>query len=218
MTATEQSGLAFNVRPANGPNGAVPAGTTYTWSAPTIYPAGVITGGSAQSTGVTYIYGILTNTGTGVPSPAAWAIYSVTPTAAGGCTGPPFTVTDTVLQVGSVYNGGVVGYFLTSGQTNGINNYDPNLTHAHGLIFASTYNAQGVFFCSSAISCALWSAPDGLGTGFGNTATFVANYGTTNYSAPATCYTYGLFPGVWWLPTSTELLDIRPNWALLGRV
>jgi hypothetical protein len=219
LTATEQSGVVFNVRPVNGINGNIPYGTTYIWNSPSIDPTNdAIIGGTAQNTGVTYIYGILTNTGTGAPSPAAWAVYSVTPTSAAGCKGTPFTVTDTVLKVGSIYNEGVVGYFLTSGQSNGINFYDQNLSHAHGLIFAPTYNAQGVTFCSSNIFCSLGTSncPDGIGKGLGNTASFIANYGTVNASAPATCYNYGSNPGVWWLPTSAELLEIQPNWALIG--
>ncbi|WP_139217455.1 hypothetical protein, partial [Algoriphagus ornithinivorans] len=36
MTATTCSGSAFSLTPANGTNGVVPAGTTYSWSAPAV--------------------------------------------------------------------------------------------------------------------------------------------------------------------------------------
>ncbi|MRR20445.1 hypothetical protein EG827_09680, partial [bacterium] len=83
QTATISSGGTFTVTPAG-----VPGGTTYTWPAPS-YTNGV-TGGAAQSTGVTSISGTLT-----IPSGSGTAVYTVTPTA-GTCVGSPFTVTVTV--------------------------------------------------------------------------------------------------------------------------
>lgn len=77
------SNQTFSVTPSNGTNGLVPAGTTYSWSAPTV-PAGV-TGGIAGSG--SSITGTLTNS-TNTPQTAT---YTVTPTS-GSCVGNTFTV------------------------------------------------------------------------------------------------------------------------------
>ncbi|MBU3659095.1 MAG: hypothetical protein FGM14_04450 [Flavobacteriales bacterium] len=89
MTATICSGTAFTATPVQGTNGTVPAGTTYTWSAPTMTG---VSGGSAQATAQTSISQTLTNTTTS----NATATYTVTPTT-GSCPGATFTVTVTVL-------------------------------------------------------------------------------------------------------------------------
>ncbi|NBR13328.1 MAG: hypothetical protein EBU01_01955, partial [Crocinitomicaceae bacterium] len=91
ITTTVCSGNLFTVSPTNGTNGAVPAGTTYTWSAPTLNPSNSITGGSAQASAQPSISQTLTNTTTA----SATATYTVTPTS-GTCVGNTFTVTVTV--------------------------------------------------------------------------------------------------------------------------
>jgi FOG: PKD repeat len=75
----------FSYTPVNGNGNIVPAGITYTWSAPVISPSGALTGGSAQSTPQTSISQTLKNTTT---LPAS-ATYTVTPSA-NGCVGQPF--------------------------------------------------------------------------------------------------------------------------------
>jgi gliding motility-associated-like protein len=81
--------LGFEVTPTNGTNGIVPAGTTYSWPAPTI--TGGLTGGvSAADAGT--ISGTLTNPTNAVQT----ATYSVTPKSAEGCVGGTFTLTVTV--------------------------------------------------------------------------------------------------------------------------
>ena len=92
QTATTCSGIAFTVAPAG-----VPAGTTYTWTAPVI--TGGITGGSAQAVGQASISQTLTNT----TLVAQTATYTVTPTS-GTCAGATFTVTVTVNPTPSVSN------------------------------------------------------------------------------------------------------------------
>jgi hypothetical protein len=82
-TTSVLTGGTFTVTPTG-----VPAGTTYTWPAP-VYTGGV-TGGSAQSTGVTSISQTLS-----IASGSGTAIYTVTPTS-GNCSGNTFTVTVTV--------------------------------------------------------------------------------------------------------------------------
>ena len=68
------SATAFSVTPVDTLPDIIPAGTTYTWSAPVIAPAGSITGSSAQAVGQTSISQTLTNTTTNV----ATATYTVT--------------------------------------------------------------------------------------------------------------------------------------------
>ena len=79
------SGIAFNISPVNGTDGVIPAGTLYTWAAPTVQPG---ISGLAAGTNSTDISGTLTNTNA-VP---ATVTYTVTPVA-NGCTGTPFNVT-----------------------------------------------------------------------------------------------------------------------------
>lgn len=87
ITAATCSNEAFSLTPINGTNGLIPAGTTYSWSAPSV-PAG-ITGGTAGSGA--NITGTLINS---TNSPLV-ATYTVTPNS-GTCAGNPFTVTVTV--------------------------------------------------------------------------------------------------------------------------
>ncbi|MFH6989453.1 PKD-like domain-containing protein, partial [Flavobacterium collinsii] len=78
MTSTICSGSTFTATPANGTNGTVPAGTTYSWAAPSVIG---ITGTAAGSNAAN-ISGTLTNT-TNAPINV---VYTVTPTS-GTCTG-----------------------------------------------------------------------------------------------------------------------------------
>ncbi|MDD2306717.1 MAG: G8 domain-containing protein [Prolixibacteraceae bacterium] len=78
------SGVTFTTTPVNGADGIVPAGTTYTWAAPTV--AGIT--GTVAGTNAASISGTLTNT-TNAPINV---VYTVTPTS-GSCPGPAFTVT-----------------------------------------------------------------------------------------------------------------------------
>lgn len=87
MTGAFCSNEAFSITPVNGTNGIVPAGTSYSWSAPSV-PAGI--SGGAAGTGSS-IVGTLTNS-TNAPLNAT---YTITPTS-GTCAGSPFTVTVTV--------------------------------------------------------------------------------------------------------------------------
>ncbi|EDP97158.1 T9SS C-terminal target domain-containing protein [Kordia algicida OT-1] len=91
FTETICSGNSFTITPDASNGDIVPTNTTYTWSAPTIVPAGSITGASAENTPQTNISQTLTNTTTS----SATVTYTVTPTA-GICEGTPFTVEITV--------------------------------------------------------------------------------------------------------------------------
>lgn len=94
-TTTICSGKTFTVIPTDGiPTAAtkIPAGTTYTWSAPSISPAGIITGDSAVTIGNDTISQTLINS---THSSIATVTYTVTPTF-NACSGNPFLVTVTV--------------------------------------------------------------------------------------------------------------------------
>jgi gliding motility-associated-like protein len=91
FTETICSGNSFTITPDTSNGDVVPTNTTYTWTAPTIAPAGSITGASAEATPQTNISQTLTNSTT---APAI-VTYTVTPTA-GICVGTPFTVEITV--------------------------------------------------------------------------------------------------------------------------
>ncbi len=85
------SGDTFTINPTNTSTDNIPSGTTYTWGAPVISPAGAISGASSQSSPRTSISQTLTNT----TNTSATATYTVSPIA-GTCPGPDFTVTITV--------------------------------------------------------------------------------------------------------------------------
>ncbi|MCK3685487.1 PKD-like domain-containing protein, partial [Maribellus sp. YY47] len=101
------SGAGFSFTPLHGVDGAVvPAGTTYSWSAPDV-DAG-ITGGTAGS-GASTISGTLFNSGS-LPLKAR---YTVTPKSA-GCNGVPFVLTVTVDPVPAI---DPIPQTICSGQT-----------------------------------------------------------------------------------------------------
>jgi len=85
VAANTCSGETFTVIPVDGAGtDVIPAGTTYSWSAPVV--AGIT--GTASGSGAANISGTLTNT-TAAPIDV---VYTVTPTS-GSCTGATFTVT-----------------------------------------------------------------------------------------------------------------------------
>ena len=85
------SSTTFTVTPTITSGNIIPISTTYTWTTPTINPAGSITGATAETVPQTSISQTLVNSTT---SPAT-VTYTVTPTS-GTCVGNSFTVTVTV--------------------------------------------------------------------------------------------------------------------------
>jgi gliding motility-associated-like protein len=83
------SGTPFNATPAN-----MPAGTTYTWTIPTVTPAGSVTGAAAVSSRQTQISQLLNNLITNNST----VVYNVTARNT-GCFSNVFTATVTVLPV-----------------------------------------------------------------------------------------------------------------------
>jgi gliding motility-associated-like protein len=88
------SNVAFDYSPTN-----VPTNTVYTWTAPTINPAGSVSGGSAEPSGQPSISQLLINQSLN----AAVARYRVTP-AAGVCTGADFFVDVTLNPAATISN------------------------------------------------------------------------------------------------------------------
>ncbi len=89
------SGATFTVSPANGGSNIVPAGITYSWSAPTL--TGNLTGETGVS-GASSITGNLTNTSNTVQT----ATYTVTPHTTACGDGAVFTVTVTINPLATV--------------------------------------------------------------------------------------------------------------------
>jgi len=85
LTKNACNGVAFTVTPVDVTDGTVPAGTTYSWAAPSV--TGGITGG-ASGTAASNITGTLTNPTASTQT----ATYTVTPTK-GTCVGNTFTIT-----------------------------------------------------------------------------------------------------------------------------
>ncbi len=178
QTALICSGNTFNATPINGvPDGNtfVPVGTTYSWSAPSIIPAGSITGASAQ-TAQAGISQTLTNT---TNSPAS-VTYIVTPVN-GTCTENTFTVTVTVNPVVTAnaganqqictgntvqLNGSVGGAATTGVWTGGTGSFNPNRNTLNAVYTPSaaertagtvtltltSNDADGAGPCSAAVS------------------------------------------------------------------
>jgi len=95
LSETICTGDSFNITPADGTNGVIPAGTSYEWSVPAMTTG--LTGGLAGSG--PSITGTLVNSTNTVQT----ATYTVTPTS-GTCLGTPFTVTVTVNPTPSIPN------------------------------------------------------------------------------------------------------------------
>lgn len=160
MTAVTCTGIAFSVIPVDGANGTVPAGTTYSWSAPTV--SGGMTGGAAGSD-QSSISGTLANTTT----TAQTATYTVTPKT-NSCTGASFTVTVTV-------NADNTAGTASSNPTVCINAAMPNVT-------VSTTGATGIGTATG--------LPNGVEANWSSNTITISGTptkaGTFNYSIPLT--------------------------------
>lgn len=120
------SGGTFQITPVTNTTDNVPANTTYTWSAPTINPAGTVSGASAQLSPVRTISQTLTNN---TNSPAT-VTYTISPTA-GSCPGPNFVITvivDPLINVNPV---------ITDSSCFGSNDASVNITVAGGIPFTT---------------------------------------------------------------------------------
>ena len=157
-TALIRSGQSFSITPNSLAADIVPTGTTYTWSAPTIVPAGTVTGASAQTVAQTAIGQTLTLTNTAT-SPAV-VTYTVTPLS-GTCTGTNFTVTVTVNP-----------------------SVNPNISFQDSLCFGKnsgsiqTNISGGVPFSTGSPYLVSWTGPNG----FTSTAASIFNLAPGDYA------------------------------------
>ncbi|NBR13384.1 MAG: hypothetical protein EBU01_02235, partial [Crocinitomicaceae bacterium] len=94
MTVAVCTDNTFNITPVNTTNGIVPAGTTYSWVAPTP-PTGIT--GTASGSNLPSISGTLTNN----TNAAINVVYTVTPTS-GTCVGSDFPLTVTVNPIPAI--------------------------------------------------------------------------------------------------------------------
>jgi hypothetical protein len=193
------SGFAFSATPTNVDDGVVPAGTTYTWSAPT---GSGFTGGSAQSTPQSSISQTLTLTG----ASAAVASYTVTPRV-GTCTGATFTANITInpnptVAITSDYcsvggtavlsaTAGLSSYTWSTGSTGATLN-----VQQAGSYSVTAFNAQG---CSATASI-------GVATELVTNGNFSA--GNTGFVSGYTFVADG--------PTGLRLLTIEECKAIMG--
>ena len=154
--ATICSSNTFTISPDNLSGDTVPTGTTYTWSNPSISPAGVITGASAQTIPQTSVSQTLFNSTT---NPAT-ATYTITPKT-GSCTGATFTVT-------ALVNPGIT----------------PNLIQKNSTCFAlhngsfQTNISGGIPFSTAPPYQVSWTGPNG----FISSATTISNLAPGNYT------------------------------------
>lgn len=154
------SGNSFNITPDNLSGDTVPVGTIYTWSNPTVSPAGSITGASAQSIAQTEISQTLINTTT---SPAT-ITYTVKPFS-GNCPGATFTI---VVTVNPAISSNVTSNNSTCfGANNG--SLQTNIT-------------GGIPFSSGAPYQISWTGPNG----FTSAASSISNLAPGNYNLSIT--------------------------------
>ncbi|TRX38309.1 PKD domain-containing protein [Flavobacterium restrictum] len=152
------SGNSFAISPDNLSGDLVPVGTTYTWSNPTISPAGSITGASAQNIQQSNISQNLINTTT---NPAI-VTYTVSPLS-GVCKGIPFAVIVTInpaispnvtptnctcfgVHTGAIQTnitGGIPPYIISWTSSNGFTSSAPNITNLYPGDYTLSITDQG---------------------------------------------------------------------------
>ena len=159
------SGTALNYIPSNAGGNNMPAGVTFTWTAPT---GSGFTGGSAQSTPQTSLNPTLVNT----TNTAVIATYTITPHY-NGCNGVPFNVAVTINPTAVIPNGSIT---LCSGTTF---SFDPATT--------ATIFPNGTVFN--------WNAPTGTITGgTAGTAQSIVTGTLNNATASVQTATYTITP------------------------
>lgn len=171
MTTSVCSGSSFSVTPADGTDGTVPAGTSYSWSAPSV--AGIT--GAATGTNASNISGTLTNT----TGSAINVTYTVFPTA-NGCASPSFNVTVTVNPTPTI---------TTSPMT---------ASSCSGSVFSvsPTNGTDGIVPSGTTYA---WSAPTvtgGLGGGASGSGASSITGNLTNPTAAVQTATYTVTPSI----------------------
>lgn len=206
MSASICSGASFSVTPVNGTNGTVPAGTTYSWSAPSV--AGIA--GTASGSNAANISGTLTNSTSGNVN----VVYTVTPKS-GSCTGATFNVTVTVIPLpsASISPNPVPQFCYGSSQTLtattacGSPTWQWFRNGSNTGVTTSTYSATIPGIYTAKVTCSGCSA-----TSNAVTVTVQSNDFTLNVNQPATT---GLSTGcyVWSGNTSIDWA-VPSNWLV----
>ncbi|MCA6480623.1 MAG: hypothetical protein IM557_08480, partial [Chitinophagaceae bacterium] len=164
ITSAVCSNTPFTITPSGASPNILPAGTTYTWSAPAITAS--ISGG-APGTNESQIAGLLTNLSNVVQT----ATYTVYPTSGLNCAGNPFTITITLnpgATISTIFTTVCSGVTFNVVPTNGVDGIIPDGT---------TY---------------IWDAPTGAGISGGLSTTTYQNpitgtlTNTTGFNATAT--------------------------------
>ena len=124
---------------------------------------------------------------------------------------------DTSLAVGDPYQGGVIAYFLRSGDPG----YDPKVKH--GLIAAKTDQSEGIAW-SNITDAAVVATGTAIGTGRANTTAIVGQTSAKS-GVPVTCtggaayicdhLIIGSYSD-WYLPSRDELIALLANSDALG--
>lgn len=158
------SSNVFSIIPTDGNGNLIPIGTTYTWSQPTVIPAGALTGFAAQAIPQTEISQTLVNTTT---NPAT-ITYTVTPTS-GICVGANFSVTITVnpainpnvtvtnnacfgvnnASIATNITGGILPYIITWTGPNGFSSDATTISNIEPGTYTITIDDAGNCPCSN---------------------------------------------------------------------
>ena len=154
--------------------------------------------------------GAFTSSITGLTQQTTYYVRAYATNSMGTAYGSPITFITGALSVGNSYLGGVVAYFLVSGDAG------YNATVPHGLIAATSDQGTGNTW-NNGTNTTTGATASAIGSGLANTNTIIANQGNTGTYAAKICrdYTGGGYTD-WYLPTSGELAKLYLNRVAIG--